>query len=565
MIPHPDRQGSADRAAGDSGDVARRRERAACPILVPVLLAASLAMLALPILAVRLPPLLDYPNHFARMWLIAGGAEIEPMSRFWEIAWNGVLTNIGIDLAAAAFGRIFPIETLGTALVVAALLLPPLGAILLSRAIFKTWHWWQIGFVVFGWNPPFLAGFLNFNIALGLALAAAALDVKVARGGVISALMSRFLAAVVLCVVHPFGAFYYAVLLAGLALGPDHAALTSLRTLGPALGRSIGAGLAAGLPMALSLLLAPTRPGAHRPDQPFFQYAPPFPRNIAPALSSPFRTYDLTVDLLVPAVLLVVAASAFLLGRARVHAGLVVAAAALGVLAAVIPTDLAGTGWLDRRAALMALFAGLAALQPNFAKVRPAVPVAALVLFGMATARCLWIGSIWTGEQTDVAAVEKVLSAVPAGATLLPVEHSVSEHDRRNARPGRFITEFLPSYGHFAALAVPLRHVFVPTLFSAIGKQPLRVRPPLDEVSVPDGMLYSAHLLTAPAYEIPSDASYLKAWRTRFDYVLILNADMADRGGPIPALPELTLVADEGFAQLYRISSGTAAAGNPDR
>src|SRR4051794_2201259 len=151
--------------------------------LVGVLLVLSFAMLALPVLAVRLPPLLDYPNHLARMWLIAGGAESEPMSGFWAIAWNGVLTNIGIDLAAATLGRLVPIETVGSAMVLAALVLPPLGAILLSRAIFGSWHWWQVGFVIFGWNPPFLAGFLNFNIALGLALAAASIDGRVARGG----------------------------------------------------------------------------------------------------------------------------------------------------------------------------------------------------------------------------------------------------------------------------------------------------------------------------------------------------------------------------------------------
>jgi hypothetical protein len=84
-------------------------------------------------------------------------------------------------------------------------------------------------------------------------------------------------------------------------------------------------------------------------------------------------------------------------------------------------------------------------------------------------------------------------------------------------------------------------------------------------VSVPDGMLYSAHLLTWPAAAIPSDATYLKAWRTRFDYVLVLNADMPDEGGPIPPMPELTLVSDEGFAQLYRISAGAPKVDSQER
>src|SRR5205814_6594287 len=102
--------------------------------------------------------------------------------------------------------------------------------------------------------------------------------------------------------------------------------------------------------MALSLVMTPTKPGAHRPDQPLFGYAPPFfPRNLAPALSSPFRTYDLNVDLVVPAVLIVMAGAAFLFGRVRVHAGVLVSAGALVLLTAGIPTHLAGTTMLDRR------------------------------------------------------------------------------------------------------------------------------------------------------------------------------------------------------------------------
>ena len=48
-------------------------------------------------------------------------------------------------------------------------------------------------------------------------------------------------------------------------------------------------------------------------------------------------------------------------------------------------------------------------------------------------------------------------------------------------------------------------------------------------------------------------ATYLRAWRERFDYALVVNADLPDDLGPFVPPPELELVADEGFAQLYRI------------
>ena len=48
-------------------------------------------------------------------------------------------------------------------------------------------------------------------------------------------------------------------------------------------------------------------------------------------------------------------------------------------------------------------------------------------------------------------------------------------------------------------------------------------------------------------------APYLRAWRERFDFALVLNADMRDDNGPFTPPAGVELVADEGFARLYRI------------
>jgi hypothetical protein len=50
------------------------------------------------------------------------------------------------------------------------------------------------------------------------------------------------------------------------------------------------------------------------------------------------------------------------------------------------------------------------------------------------------------------------------------------------------------------------------------------------------------------------DALYLKVWRERFDYVLVVNADAPDDDGPFVPPAEMELVRDEGFAQLYHIN-----------
>jgi hypothetical protein len=49
------------------------------------------------------------------------------------------------------------------------------------------------------------------------------------------------------------------------------------------------------------------------------------------------------------------------------------------------------------------------------------------------------------------------------------------------------------------------------------------------------------------------DPVYLRDWRSGFDDVLVLNADLPDASGPFRAPPGVSLVNDTGFAQLWKI------------
>ena len=139
---------------------------------------------------------------------------------------------------------------------------------------------------------------------------------------------------------------------------------------------------------------------------------------------------------------------------------------------------------MDWRFPIMALLAAVAALRPEFSSARAGI-VAAAALTLLGTARTAWIGSIWQDRQVDIAAVERVLAALPAGAILLPAERIRPEGE--DASNDHMLANGLPWHLHLAALAVPLRHAFVPTLFTIPGKQPLRVQPPWSEIAVLEG------------------------------------------------------------------------------
>ena len=79
--------------------------------LTGVLILAS--MLLLPIWIVAFPPLLDYPNHLARAFVLAHLSDSHfSFQQFYRADW-GAYPYLGMDASLAVLGRLFPIETAG--------------------------------------------------------------------------------------------------------------------------------------------------------------------------------------------------------------------------------------------------------------------------------------------------------------------------------------------------------------------------------------------------------------------------------------------------------------------
>jgi hypothetical protein len=101
----------------------------------------------------------------------------------------------------------------------------------------------------------------------------------------------------------------------------------------------------------------------------------------------------------------------------------------------------------------------------------------------------------------------------------------------------------------------------VPTLFTVEGQHPIRVRPAYRALSTPAGLAAPVEALRRPE-RYTGPFPYLPRWR-EFDYILVVDADVANAEGPLPAFPEIEPVADEGFARLYRIRHAGDAAAPP--
>jgi len=508
----------------------------------------ALGCLALPVALVHWPPLLDYPNHYARMWLLSGGVHVYPLSTMYQVTWHNAFTNIGIDVIAFVAGRVLPIQLVAHSLVVAAVALPPLGAHCLNRRIFGGAHWWHVAFVILAWDYTLAAGFLNFQIGLGLALLGAAIDPVFSRRSKTARVAATLFFGALTLFVHAFAFVFYAALVAALAIGPTLEPTKSLRAVGRGMTRVAAACWPLLALLVLFLSLAPKLPGSEG-SQVLIRWQDP--GKLGYALATAFMTYRPVVDVLFAfgfALPVVIAAAT---RRLDTHTGLLLVATLFAILSNFMPAELGHTALIDKRLPPMAVFTFAAA-------VRPALPDSTrwqrgvlLLMWLAATARTAWVSRIWLARQSDFSSLERALKAIPSGAAVLPLQHGASAQERRWAPTGRYFLRNAPNYWQLPVLAVVERHAFVPTLFTAAGKQPIRVLPPWDEIAVPEGPLADVNQIVEPlaVRRFP----YLADWRNRFDFVLVVNADIPNESGPMPSLPELRLISDQGFARLYEI------------
>jgi hypothetical protein len=518
------------------------------PRLVAGLVLVSLGLLAVPVALVPVPPTLDFPNHLARLCLIAGAAAEAPLDGFYVVDWSSTTTNIGMDLVAAAVGASMDCEALSRILLAAAIILPPLGAVALHAALFRGWHWWQLSFVLLAWSSTAVAGFVNFQLGMGLALLAAAADRAIAPRRAVPRFLWRAALGAPVLVCHVYGALFLGVLLAALDFGGEPVAWRERAVLARRLGRGAIAGIAGfGVPLLGFLLLAPVRPGAT--GMPLASYG--LAEKLL-VLLAPILTYDARTDFLFLAGLLLVAWLAMRLGRMRAHAGLALAAAACTALALVMPREMFDGSFVDWRFAIMAALALAVSVRPEL-DPRPAALAVASVLAALAMGRTAWIGMVWSARSADVAAVERAIAHLPPGAALLPARTP----EGGPGPVGRHVILNLAADFHYPVLAVPRRRVFVPTLFAHPGQQPVRLHPTWAAIAqgvnqpVPDAMLAELARPEPPPGGVPVAWRYAQDWPRRFDYLLLIDAEGAALEPAVAAM--LEPVADEGFARLWRI------------
>ena len=136
----------------------------------------------LPLLWPDVPPLLDLPGHMGRYRVQLDLASAPDLQQYFGFEW-AVIGNLGIDLLIEALAPLIGLEAAVKLIVLTIPALTVGGLLWVAYEVHGRVPPTALFAVPFAYNFPFLFGFVNFALAMGLALLGFALWLRLARQG----------------------------------------------------------------------------------------------------------------------------------------------------------------------------------------------------------------------------------------------------------------------------------------------------------------------------------------------------------------------------------------------
>jgi len=482
---------------------------------------ALLCLCALPLALVEIPPLVDYPNHLARMHILAEYAGSETLRRFYTVEWRP-LPNLAMDLIVPALSRFMPLAVAGKIFLVAVFALLAGGSALLHRVLFGRWSPWPCLAFLFLYNRILIWGFVNFLFGLGLGLCGFAAWIKLRQSPAwIRIAVSSVLAlAVYLSHLFAFGA--YGLLVASFELGAIFRE-KNIRIFSRHNAIQLAvAGIQAVIPAAL-FLLSPAGEGGGR-----IEFSP-FLRKFD-LLFNVFDNYSRWFD--VTSFLLIL--GLFFYGWAKrriaIHPAMFWPLGILVLAQIVMPNKILTASGVDHRMPLVLALVLVGSIGGTELLRRGKLLFTGLFL--LLLLRVGVVGAYWHGFEAIYRPALAALSALPQGSRIALGFPPEAVNVPRQGPP----LVHLPTLAAFDG-------AFVPTLFAMGGQQPLAFKPEYRALAAATDSEAIWH------YFVTGDAP-APAILSRYDY-LVLTApaafETASNKGLIP-------IALQPQFKLYRVA-----------
>lgn len=428
---------------------------------------AVAVVLCVPIWLPSIPPLSDFYNHLARLYILAHHDAIPAYRALYAVEW-GPMPNLALELVGLPLLRVLDLETTGKVFLTATVLLWHAGCSLLGRVVHGRLPWRALVCSFFIYNQQLLHGYCNFAFGMGLCLVVLAMWLRRRdRMNAWHALLLSVLASLV----------FLAHLSAFATLGIAMAAVTLVdaaargRTARPWITGQAILGVVPLVPGTVTFFLGFLRKTGG--DDPIV-FAP-ITYNVRDAVTV-LVGYSPAVDaasLVVVAIAMAVLAGMVLVRRASLRAerNMLVAGVALGVAYWVCPADVASGLEVNVRFALGATTLLVLAIDITMPpRLRRGVLAAILALM---VARTGVTAAAWVDLDREFRQHLTAFEQIEEGAAV----HNIFFYPTSrlfNATRVRGLALI-----HSLAFAAVYRHANVPTLYALPGQQPLVHRTPM--------------------------------------------------------------------------------------
>lgn len=515
-------------------------ERWTLALVFLVLTAAALLPLAL----VDIPPLVDLPNHLARIHIMSGIDGDAALARNYEVTWR-LVPNLAMEIVTAPLAGLLPAGILGRLFLGAAMLLVVGATLTLRRVLYGRTDLWSAAAFLFLYNQILVMGFVNYLFSLGLALLLLAGWIASRRMNPALRLGLFSAAAGILFFMHFFALAVYAVCVGSYEIGQH---FRSLRQDWRRVAAVWAYGALQFLPIAILMLY--TMPQI--PNGGFY-----YGNHVMKlrAAWSPVLAYQRPTDLALLLFVVLVPVIAALKGKLSLAPALRTPLLILVPLAVAMPFWIKGAwgavAYADLRLPIviaLLLVAGLK-LSDVSRKTLFALACSAAVLF---SARIYGVTDEWMRIDREFREFRAATAKIPEGASLLPMQLRHKYYPDGTVR-----YEF--AFWHMPALAIVERGLFVPTLFTDATKQPVGVTPERRAIDTPFGRPVDLRRLeqgisgVGGTYGKPDDPfeaqPFWEGWPERYDYLLLTH--FGQRANPAPAY--LAPVHEGSFFTIFRV------------
>jgi hypothetical protein len=442
-------------------------------------------------------PLVDYPNHVARMYIIANLQHSADLAKYYSLNW-GFVPNLAMDLIVPRLIGPLSAESASWLFTALTLLLIATGTIAVHRALFRKWTYTPLLCFLLLYNRSFIWGFLNYLFTIGLALWLFAAHVHFRkRGSAINRVGLFSLASILLMTSHLHAFACYAMLVGCHEISIAWRARRKTGVI-PWADLLIPA-LQFVMPLLIFVLLSST---AHRAgEMAYFGIMGKFN-----GLVDIFNNYNAPLDVATFLLCGALFAAGLYSRRIVVHPDMRLGLLALFLIYFAMPDEIFSSFFADRRLMVLIALVLVASMEVNLEglRVRGAL-VAMLGLLFIVRMGVIMVN--WHHAQPAFADVETVIDDIKPGSRVL-------------ALVGGDITPTIqnPPLDHIANLAVMRKDVYINSLFAEPGQQPLRVV----TGSSAGFSISPSQTMRQKAGQKPANPFPNIPWQ-RFDYVLLIN------------------------------------------